>query len=161
VPISGQGFDASTGLKLKALDAIIADIGDAEFRTVVLAELRAPADAVAAKMRSAVLALPKPAVSEWKRQGADNVRVEVGPDPRIGVTLPRTTATRGAWHLNRGKWRHPLFGNRSHWFEQSVTPGWFDKTGIEARPVFEAAAGVGLERAAEMVADRVERLNRL
>jgi len=29
--------------------------------------------------------------------------------------------------LNRGYLRHPLFGNRDFWFEQSVEPGWWDR----------------------------------
>lgn len=29
--------------------------------------------------------------------------------------------------LNRGRLRHPLFGNRNHWYEQSITPGFFTK----------------------------------
>lgn len=29
--------------------------------------------------------------------------------------------------MNTGKWRHPVFGNRKNWVNQSVEPGWFDK----------------------------------
>lgn len=35
--------------------------------------------------------------------------------------------------LDRGSLRHPLFGNKQHWFGQSVRPGWW------SRPI-EAAA---------------------
>jgi len=27
--------------------------------------------------------------------------------------------------LDRGRLRHPLFGNRDHWYSQAVPPGWF------------------------------------
>jgi hypothetical protein len=30
--------------------------------------------------------------------------------------------------LDRGRLRHPLYGNRRHWYDQKVTPGWFTKT---------------------------------
>ena len=30
-------------------------------------------------------------------------------------------------HMNKGTWRHPVFGNRNAWVDQKVTPGWFDK----------------------------------
>lgn len=29
--------------------------------------------------------------------------------------------------MNKGTWRHPVFGNRKAWASQSVEPGWFDK----------------------------------
>ena len=29
--------------------------------------------------------------------------------------------------LNRGRLRHPLFGNREHWYTQSIAPGFFTK----------------------------------
>lgn len=29
--------------------------------------------------------------------------------------------------MNKGTWRHPVFGNRKAWVAQSVEPGWFDK----------------------------------
>lgn len=29
--------------------------------------------------------------------------------------------------LNRGRLRHPLFGNRSHWYEQQIPSGMWDK----------------------------------
>lgn len=42
-------------------------------------------------------------------------------------TLPRA--------MNRGKWRHPVFGNRNNWVEQVVTPvKWFDDPGKKAKP---------------------------
>ena len=45
--------------------------------------------------------------------------------------------------LNRGRLRHPLFGNRNFWFNQDVKPGFFtdtiaaDADGIRKR-VFDA-----------------------
>lgn len=42
-------------------------------------------------------------------------------------TLPRA--------FNRGKWRHPVFGNRNVWVDQIVTPvKWFDNPGKKAKP---------------------------
>lgn len=39
--------------------------------------------------------------------------------------------------IDRGDLRHPLFGNRSYWFNQSVRPGWW------SRPILEQADRVG------------------
>ena len=54
--------------------------------------------------------------------------------------------------LNDGTVRHPLFGNRQHWYNQTVKPGWF------TRPL----AGIGprvseeLNQTLETVARRIE-----
>lgn len=36
--------------------------------------------------------------------------------------------------LNRGKLRHPLFGNRHHWYNQSIKPGMWDKSLAKVAP---------------------------
>jgi hypothetical protein len=36
-------------------------------------------------------------------------------------------AQRDLASINRGRLRHPLFGNRRYWYDQSVTPGFWDK----------------------------------
>lgn len=42
--------------------------------------------------------------------------------------------------LNRGKWRHPVFGNRDVWVEQqSPVKGWWNDTMAAHRPKVEAA----------------------
>lgn len=49
-----------------------------------------------------------------------------------GVSLWATASTprgkpRNLAALNRGRLRHPLYGDRRHWFNQPVTPGFWDK----------------------------------
>lgn len=163
--ISGQGFSAGDERRLRELRTILDGLPfDPDLRRRVLQEMRGPADQVAEEMRQAVSALPKPAPSRWKAAGAASVRVVAalaGPSPKLSIELPRTSGTRGPWLLNDGKWRHPLFGNRSRWFAQEVRPaGWFDETGRRAHGRFERAAGDGLEAAARVVADHIEDLNR-
>ena len=36
--------------------------------------------------------------------------------------------------LNRGRLRHPLFGNRKHWYEQSIPPGMWDDAILKVAP---------------------------
>jgi len=36
--------------------------------------------------------------------------------------------------LNRGRLRHPLYGNRKHWYDQQVSPGWWDEPLLESAP---------------------------
>ncbi len=44
----------------------------------------------------------------------------------VGVTMLGTKGKSKLERLNRGILRHPLYGNRSHWYTQAVEPGWFD-----------------------------------
>lgn len=43
-------------------------------------------------------------------------------------------------NLNKGRLRHPLFGNRRHWFDQSITPGMFDRPLEAMTPVVQSEA---------------------
>lgn len=39
------------------------------------------------------------------------------------------------WHMNSGKWRHPVLGNRDVWVTQTVSPdGWFDRAMTRGGP---------------------------
>jgi hypothetical protein len=59
----------------------------------------------------------------------------------------------GARGANAGRLRHPVFGNRDVWVNQSVPPGWFDK------PLKAGAPKVrrGLEQTLEEIAQKVIR----
>jgi hypothetical protein len=55
-----------------------------------------------------------------------SVRATAGRNPRVRITA--TEAGRGKVNLaslDRGRLRHPLFGDRGHWFSQAVPPQWF------------------------------------
>ncbi len=45
----------------------------------------------------------------------------------VGVEIKGTSGRlRNLRNLNAGRLRHPLFGNRKHYYEQPVEPGFFD-----------------------------------
>lgn len=73
--------------------------------------------------------------------------------PRIRITAStRQGHSIDLARLDEGKLRHPLFGNRKHWYEQAVPPKWF--TGP-----LEASAGEfakGLETAVDAVKKEIE-----
>jgi hypothetical protein len=50
--------------------------------------------------------------------------------PRAGIQIRGTGKVRIS-AINKGKVRHPVFGNKKNWAEQKVKPGWFDEP-IEA-----------------------------
>jgi hypothetical protein len=52
----------------------------------------------------------------------------------VGVTV-QANNPHDIRSLNAGRLRHPLYGDKDHWFSQTVEPGWFDKPLIERAPV--------------------------
>lgn len=69
-----------------------------------------------------------------------------------GVRL-RSRSRRNVRRMERGILRHPLFGNRDHWFNTIIKPGWF------SRPITEGADDlrVELSRRLRIVADKIAR----
>lgn len=73
------------------------------------------------------------APSEWKTSASRRTRIAINnrSKKRAGIRI-LTTPARGseggpfARYMNRGKWRHPVFGDRERWVTQTVSKGWFD-----------------------------------
>lgn len=60
-------------------------------------------------------------ISAGARSASVRIKVDRKRMPEDQQSLPR-------W-LNKGKWRHPTFGNTSRWVDQRSSPaGWFDNT---------------------------------
>ena len=107
----------------------------------------------------------KPTITAIKRSAADNLprrgglaamvaNESIGTRTRLtgngaGVTIQRKRG-RG---LNAGRLRHPLFGNRTVWKEQSVDKGWFD------RPIEKDAPQIrdGLQKVMQDIASKITR----
>lgn len=69
------------------------------------------------------------------------------------VTVTVTAkSTSNIARINDGTVRHPLFGNRRHWYTQSVTPGWWSNTVREISPKVRPA----IEEGMALVARRIE-----
>lgn len=101
------------------------------------------------------------------RQAAHNLLPEAGglaglvADSRMGVSVQ--TSTREAKvtvaavsgmdlpRIDKGRVRHPVFGNREHWETQSVPPGFFTRTVMARAAGFRSAA----ERAVQRLADKI------
>lgn len=60
-----------------------------------------------------------------------------------GKVQPRAIAA-----INRGTLRHPLYGNRKHWYAQRVTPKFFDTPAERVLRDVQRAAAKAVERAA-------------
>lgn len=71
----------------------------------------------------------------------------------VGVTV-RATSEMDIKRMDKGRLRAPLFGNRDHWHEQRVPPGWFTEPMQRTAPAVRA----GIQAALERTKREVERL---
>jgi len=77
---------------------------------------------------------PSPTTRPMRATIAEAVRISVrttgDPGARVWVDKGRlpTDLRRMPDVINSGRIRHPVFGNRRRWAEQSANPGWWDKT---------------------------------
>lgn len=119
VKIEGTDRLQALAVQLKAADK------------VMLAGLRVQLKAVAA---ASIPAVRESAIANLPSSGGLNERVARAPY-RATITLGAKSATvsvrgkQGNRHLkdiNAGQVRHPLFGNRDHWYTTPVKPGFFN-----------------------------------
>jgi len=71
-------------------------------------------------LRSTVARSVRTKVSTTARSSSVRIRAQQSLMPPSQRKLPRL--------MNKGNWRHPLFGQRGRWYEQTTPPpGWFDR----------------------------------
>jgi len=75
---------------------------------------------------------------------------------RAGRLTVRATAAgkqekRDLARMNRGVLKHPLWGNRGHWIEQPIRPGFFDEPAKRMKDYAAQAANDALARVAEQI----------
>jgi hypothetical protein len=58
--------------------------------------------------------------------------------------------------LNRGRLRHPLFGMRGHWFDQTVRRDWWTDPLMEASPLVRRELEAALDDAADELVRRID-----
>lgn len=81
-------------------------------------------------------------------------RVQVRTGARsAGVRLAVSNKAGGARAANRGKIRHPVFGNRDVWVDQKVPAGWFDDPAEAEAPQIRRE----LDRAVRDIVAQIER----
>ena len=58
-----------------------------------------------------------------------SAKTNTGRNPSVRITAKGRPNRSGREHdlrsLDRGRLRHPLYGNRGHWYNQAVKPDWF------------------------------------
>jgi hypothetical protein len=156
MPGPGLGFNVIAGPEW---ERVVAALSREQYRLPI--ELRDAIEDDAEKLadvaRGRVLGLPTPRNAGHKglrakvaagvhveRQGTGGVRVQTSMPTRSEGIIPRG--------LDRAKgWRHPLFGDKSHWFSN---PGydWFLSTFSNSSDLIERDLKSVLDRAAERIA---------
>jgi hypothetical protein len=139
--------------KLHVLSRALRDAGDRDlsrdmYRGLNRAQRRLKQDVVASiprymPTRYALLLRRDVKVVSRRRAGGHNP----------AIYLLATAKQRDIGSLNRGRLRHPLYGNRGRWFDTRIDPLWWDE------PLFRDApkVRVELERVLDDIADKVVR----
>ena len=105
------------------------------------------------EMRDATrAALPKKGgLSKWAGKMPALTIHESGPS--VGATIKLGRKGHDFKALNRGRVRHPLFGNRDHWYMEGIESGWWD----EARKRVEPQVRQSVDEAMHKYIDDVAR----
>lgn len=147
------------------LQALIAELRRMDDRTVtrmMLDEAQRAAAPFVPRVRAAILNIP---TTGDKHTGL-RVRIaacvetwsSISPDVvKVGIEINSSRMPDGEKSLPLGMegrkvWRHPLFGDREHWYTQMPHPYW-----AEGTAGYGQAQQAAIERAAQQVADAINR----
>ena len=118
---------------------------DKELRKALYAGINRSVKPLTAAVKEAIPEfLPRRYAIELGKSLRVRARTRAGRNPSIylvGKAKTKRGKERDLASLNRGRLRHPLYGDRRHWFNQPVPPNWWDD------PLLQDA---------EMVRDQIE-----
>lgn len=143
---------------IAAVGAAVRKLGDG--RTIVTEmskEIRAAVPPVRKAVKAHALAvLPKSGgLNSWVARAGVRVSVKRGPRTAGVQLVAGRNSLKGRSDLKRldsaGRLRHPLHGNRGHWYLQQVTPGWFSEPVAASTDTFVEAVADAVETAARKV----------
>lgn len=72
--------------------------------------------------------------------------------PNIGASIKLGKKGHDFEALNRGRVRHPLFGNRKHWYMEGIEAGWWDAARSRLEPQVQANVREALKKYIDDVA---------
>lgn len=131
------GFDGDLADDIRRVHERLRSAADAKrLRRELVAALRRAAKPAATAAKQAARNLPDnptaPASTGLRRRMASSIGVQVRGGRNAAVKVRMSRARLGeqagaARSTNRGRWRHPVFGDRDVWVQQESRPGWFDK----------------------------------
>jgi hypothetical protein len=143
--------------KFGYLAKALKELGDKELRTELYKGInRAVKPLTASVKKETATFLPRRYAFELAKSLRVRARRRAGKNPAIYLVGKAKTPRgkdRDLASLNRGRLRHPLYGNRRYWFDQQVSPNWWDD------PLFQGADLVREEivNVLDDIAKRVEK----
>jgi hypothetical protein len=122
--VAGRDFEITGARQLEALSKRLKVEGNGGFRRELLRRIRQSAQpAIPAIRQSAHDVLgDKGGLADQIAGSKIGVRTRLSGS--VGVRI-QGNGVHNLRRMNEGQLRHPLFGNRSHWYEQAIRPGWF------------------------------------
>lgn len=136
-----------------ALSKALKHAGRTELRKELNKRIRVAAKPLIPKARAEAMARLPQRGGLAKQVSKEPMRVQTrtGRDPGVRIVVGKRGG--GARQANRGRLRHPVFGNRERWVTQQVKPGWFDD------PMAASAPDVrrGVEAAMQSIVDDIVR----
>ena len=133
---------------LQRLGKRLRDAGRGDLRRVVLSRMRAEAKPVLPEVReNARSTLPsRGGLAELIAGSRMGIRTRLSASS-VGVRVVASNP-HDIRQLNAGRLRHPLFGDREHWYTQQVQPGWFDRPLEERAPAMRRSITEALDEVA-------------
>jgi hypothetical protein len=131
------------GEQLEKVARRLKEIGDKELRKELFSGIqRAAKPMKLAAQQAARSKLPRRGgLNEWVASSKFTVSVRSGKFPAARVTGKKSGHDLAA--LNRGRLRHPLYGDRGHWYTQQIDANWFsDAMAAQAPAVREEIVAI-------------------
>lgn len=111
------------------------------------------ARAIREAAKPATLAIKASALAELPRRGglgkkvaASRVSTRVRTSARSAGVRVQATNLHDIAAMNRGRLRHPVFGNRQVWVNQEIKAGWFSDPADATKPVAQQRVRAAMER---------------
>jgi hypothetical protein len=148
--------------ELSMLIASLARMDNGKVTAIMRREASAAAKPFVPRVRAAILNIPTtgPVHTGLRERIARCVETWSsinGPVAKVGIEVNSSRMPDGQMSLPLGmegakRWRHPLFGDREHWYTQMPHPYWQSGTAG-----YGAAQQNAIERAAQQIADTINR----
>lgn len=152
--------------RLRALGRALREEEDGKtLRKELIKNIRSALKPAADEAKSAIRSMPaggaRHAGMSLRGEVAKKVTIQVrlaGRSVGASVKARKTPAVRGFANapkrLNRGRWRHPFFGDRERWYEQVGRLDWFDGPMRAGRSRYRKAVIDAMEATARKIKGR-------
>mgnify|MGYP003389888735 CR=1 FL=1 len=145
--------------RFATLSRALRQLGDKELRRELYAGINRSAKPLTEQVKASTdQFLPTRYAAVLSRSLKVKTRRRAGRDPAIYLVATARSAggaTRDIRSLNRGRLRHPLFGNRRWWYNQRVRPDWWNDPLLRGAPAVRDELLRVMEDVARKVVQRI------